>query len=115
MAAQKIRPRFVSPNKTDFFSVLQKRVNDYFVENKLAKQANSEMVLKTIVLLSAYILPFLFFCFVHVSTVTLMLLYAVMGFALAGIGMSIMHDSNHGSYSRNQTVNNWLGYSLNLI
>ena len=115
MAAQKIRPRFVSPNKTDFFSVLQKRVNDYFVENKLAKQADASMVAKTIILLSAYILPFLFFSFIHVNTLTLMLLYATMGFALAGIGMSIMHDANHASYSRNQAVNNWLGYSLNLI
>jgi linoleoyl-CoA desaturase len=115
MATLKIRPRFVNPNKTDFFSVLQKRVNDYFVENKIAKQANGAMVAKTVILLSAYILPFLFFSFIHVNTLTLMLLYAFMGFALAGIGMSIMHDACHGSYSRNQTVNDWLGYSLNLI
>lgn len=43
------------------------------------------------------------------------LLYCIMGVALAGIGMGIMHDANHGSYSRNQTLNDWLGYSLNLI
>jgi linoleoyl-CoA desaturase len=38
-----------------------------------------------------------------------------MGFAGAGIGMSVMHDANHGAYSRKKNVNEWLGYSLNLM
>jgi linoleoyl-CoA desaturase len=38
-----------------------------------------------------------------------------MGFGLAGIGLSIMHDANHGSYSNKSWVNDMLGYSLNII
>ena len=38
-----------------------------------------------------------------------------MGFGLAGIGMSIMHDANHGAYSSKPWVNNLLGLSLNIV
>ena len=38
-----------------------------------------------------------------------------MGLGMAGIGLSIMHDANHGSYSSNQKLNNFLGLTLNLV
>jgi linoleoyl-CoA desaturase len=38
-----------------------------------------------------------------------------MGFALAGIGMSVMHEANHGAYSSNSKVNKFLGHTLNLL
>ncbi len=41
--------------------------------------------------------------------------YALMGFGIAGIGLSVMHDANHGAYSRNQKVNNALGLLLDII
>ena len=42
-------------------------------------------------------------------------LYAVMGFGKAGIGLSIMHDANHGAYSNKSWVNNLMGATLNLV
>jgi linoleoyl-CoA desaturase len=38
-----------------------------------------------------------------------------MGFGIAGIGLSVMHDANHGAYSNKPWVNNLLGFSLNLV
>jgi linoleoyl-CoA desaturase len=38
-----------------------------------------------------------------------------MGVAMAGVGMSIMHDANHGAFSSNPKINTFLGYSLNLL
>ncbi|HEY5692596.1 MAG TPA: acyl-CoA desaturase [Cyclobacteriaceae bacterium] len=43
------------------------------------------------------------------------LLNAVMGIGLAGIGMSVMHDANHGAYSKKPWLNDLIGYSLNLV
>ena len=34
---------------------------------------------------------------------------------MAGIGMSVMHDAIHGSYSKNKKINTLLGYTMNLI
>jgi len=42
-------------------------------------------------------------------------MWSLMGFGMAGIGLSIMHDANHGAYSKNQTVNKIFGYCLNIV
>ncbi|GAA3574848.1 acyl-CoA desaturase [Snuella lapsa] len=49
------------------------------------------------------------------SVFLLFALYIVSGFGMAGIGMGVMHDAIHGSYSKNKRVNTILGYSFNLI
>lgn len=87
----------------------------YFKENNISKNYNSKMVIKTVVLLAAYLLPFAAFLIFQPSLGISLALWAFMGFALAGIGMSIMHDANHGSYSKNSKVNYWLGHTLNLL
>ncbi|RPD96211.1 acyl-CoA desaturase [Aureibaculum marinum] len=42
-------------------------------------------------------------------------LYILSGLGMAGIGMGIMHDAIHGSYSKNKTINKLMGYTINLI
>ena len=42
-------------------------------------------------------------------------LWVLMGLGIVGIGTSVMHDSNHGAYAENKTVNNLLGGLLNLL
>lgn len=42
-------------------------------------------------------------------------LYILSGLGMAGIGMGIMHDAIHGSYSKNNRINKLMGYTLNLI
>lgn len=114
-STQKKFPRFVPKDKSLFFPTLQKRVNDYFKEKNISKNANAAMVVKTIVLLLSFVIPVLMINLMALQTWAVLVLFSIMGFALAGIGMSIMHDANHGAYSKKQKVNNWLGYSLNLI
>jgi linoleoyl-CoA desaturase len=81
----------------------------------VSRHYNSQMVVKTTILLSAYILPFICILSLPLSPGVSIALWSVMGFAVAGIGMSVMHDANHGSYSRNRRVNYLLGHSLNLL
>ncbi|MFT5890586.1 MAG: linoleoyl-CoA desaturase [Dokdonia sp.] len=45
----------------------------------------------------------------------LFMLYILSGFGMAGIGMGVMHDAIHGSYSKSKKMNRFLGYSFNLI
>lgn len=102
-------------DKLLFFSTLRSRVDNYFKENKISKNYNSNMVIKTIVILALYTIPFLYILFFSTSSLQTILLFLLMGVALAGIGMSIMHDANHGSYSNNSKINFWLGHTLNLL
>ncbi|GAB3651172.1 acyl-CoA desaturase [Echinicola sediminis] len=49
------------------------------------------------------------------ETWQLLLCYVLSGFGMAGIGMGIMHDAIHGTYSKNQKINKLLGYTLNMV
>lgn len=98
-----------------FFPTLKKRVDSYFTERKIKKQGNSTLYIKAFVLLTVYITPFVLLLTLELPVIVQLTLWAVMGFALAGIGMSVMHDANHGSFSKNKTINYLMGHTLNLL
>jgi linoleoyl-CoA desaturase len=100
----------------DFTSTLNKRVNEYFKTRNLSRHANPEMVIKTIVMFGLYLIPyFLIVTNAVTGAVWLIVLVTIMGVGLAGIGLSVMHDANHGAYSGRVWVNTVIGYSLNFI
>ncbi|HTL80972.1 MAG TPA: acyl-CoA desaturase [Bacteroidia bacterium] len=107
--------RFTGTDNAIFFVTLRKRVEDYFRDNKISRNYNAAMVIKTIVLLTAYIAPFLLIIFLNPPFWIALIGWFIMGLAIAGIGMSVMHDANHGSYTSNEKTNNFIGYALNLL
>ncbi|HEY0744542.1 MAG TPA: acyl-CoA desaturase [Chryseosolibacter sp.] len=105
-----------SSARADFFTTLNQRVNEYFKTNKISRYANLEMKIKTVAMFSIYTIPYVLMITGVVSNIWMMLgLCVVMGLGLAGIGLSVMHDANHGGYSNKAWVNNALGFSLNII
>ena len=96
----------------DFYKVLRKRVNSYFKENNISRHANANMVLKTIFMIALYVAPFVLILTLFESTGLILLMWTLMGFGMAGIGLSIMHDANHNAYSKNNTINKILGKLL---
>ncbi len=74
------------------------------------------MIAKSVLMLALFIVPL---TIINLGLITgpwlLFLLYFIGGLGMAGIGMGIMHDAIHGSYSRNKTVNRFMGYTMNLI
>jgi linoleoyl-CoA desaturase len=73
------------------------------------------MIIKSVVLLLAYLLPIAFVFIYNPPFWIALLFWSMAGIALAGIGMSVMHDANHGAYSGNNTVNYIMGHTLNLL
>lgn len=105
-----------SSGRSDFFTTLNQRVNDYFKSNNISRYANAEMKIKTAVMFSLYFIPYFLIITGTVAQPWFMFaLCIVMGFGMAGIGLSVMHDANHGGYSNKAWVNNALGFSLNLV
>lgn len=107
--------KFVNKDRNEFFATLRKRIDNHFKENKISKHSNSSMVVKTIVLLLAYLIPFLLLLIFQPGAGLSMLLWFIMGLGIAGIGMSVMHDAIHGAYSAKKSTNELLGYTLNLV
>jgi linoleoyl-CoA desaturase len=100
----------------DFVATLNSRVNNYFKTHNISRHANSEMVIKTIFMFGLYFIPYsLILAGAVASTLGMVMSVVLMGFGLAGIGLSVMHDANHGAYSKKSWVNTLVGYSLNLV
>src|SRR6185369_14381813 len=90
----------------EFYATLSQRVNNYFKVNNISRNANSEMVIKTIVMLALFLVPYgISLTGIVTAYWGYLLLCAVMGFGIGGIGLSIMHDANHGAYSTKPWVN----------
>lgn len=107
---------FNTKDQPEFFLELTKKVNGYFKEKGISKYANANMVIKTIFMLALYFVPFVLMVTGVVSTYGLvMLMWGLMGLGMSGIGLSIMHDANHGAYSKSKYVNNALGYLINFL
>ena len=74
------------------------------------------MVVKTVIMMSLFFMPLMALASGLVTTVWMLFsLYILSGLGMAGIGMGVMHDAIHGSYSKNKKINTLLGYSFNLI
>src|SRR5688572_23910994 len=109
--------RFAPKPEGGFFSTVTAQVNAYFESNRISPFANTQMWVKTVVMLLLYFAP-------YVATVTglatgkpwlFFALWFVMGLGMVGIGTCIMHDANHGTYSANKSVNTFIGFILEII
>jgi len=100
----------------DFFKTLKSRTDEYFRSNNIQKTGNGVMYFKTLFMITCYITPYFFILFgnFHGSWIYSML-WIIMGLFMSGIGLSIMHDAIHGSYSNNKTINLLLGEVINLV
>lgn len=108
--------RFSQTNR-NFTNTLKARVDAYFKTNNIEKTANAKMVIKTIAMLSIYLVPYFLMVFnvLTFSPIMIFVLYIIMGIGMAGVGFSIMHDANHGSYSKNPKVNKALSFTMYLL
>lgn len=107
--------RFAS-TKPEFYATLNQRVNEYFKSGNISRNGNAEMIFKTAFMFTLYIIPYALIITGVVSNLWWMAaLCAIMGIAIGGIGLSVMHDANHGAYSSKKWVNNLLGLSLNVV
>jgi linoleoyl-CoA desaturase len=108
--------KFSNEINQEFITELRNKVKEYFHKNHLEKTGNANMIVKTIFMFSLYMTPY----FVMISgavanPLILLFLWLLMGFGMAGIGLSVMHDANHRSYSKYPGVNTMLSYSLTLL
>ena len=107
--------RFTGTQNTEFYKVLRSRVNSYFKEKNISRHANTTMVVKTIAMLSIYLIPLVLLLTLDLSFPLYMLMWIIMGIGMAGVGLSVMHDANHGAYSKNEFVNKLIGKVMVLL
>ena len=110
------RVKFNKSDRPEFYKELNRRVNKYFKERNLSKHANLNMKIKSAFMVGLYFIPLLALLTTSITNFWLVFgIYILMSLGMSGIGLSIMHDANHGSYSANRKVNHALGYLINFI
>jgi len=106
---------FSTTDKAKFFRTLNKRVNAYFKEHKIKRTGNWKLYSKAIVMFSIFLIPLVLILTVSMPQWTLLLLAVVIGIGMAGVGMNVMHDSNHESFSSKKWVNKLMGSSIYIL
>ncbi|MGB5377591.1 fatty acid desaturase family protein [Muriicola sp.] len=112
---EKTTIKFSRKDSANFFRTLNKRVNDYFAENNLKKTGNWKLHFKTAVMFSLFLAPYFLILTLNLPNWANLLLTITMGVGMAGVGMNVMHDGNHGSYSTKKWVNKLMGSSIYIL
>lgn len=109
-------PQFSKDKDQDFSLVLNKRVNTYFTDNQLSKKGGNTIIFKSVCMISLFIVPLIV---IGAGVLTmqwqLFVLYIACGLGMAGIGMGVMHDAIHGSFSSNKRLNGLMAQTMNLV
>lgn len=106
---------FSRTDNANFFKTLNKRVNAYFKENELKRTGNWKLYTKAIVMFGVFLIPLIVILVVSMPQWALLLLTVVIGIGMAGVGMNVMHDSNHESFSSKKWVNKVMGSSMYIL
>lgn len=106
---------FNNRQNRDFAETVKSRVHEYFRENKISTHANTQMITKTVILISLYVASYLLIMTAGFPIWAMWLLTVVMGVGMAGIGFSVSHDALHGAYSENKRVNDILGLTFDML
>jgi len=107
--------KFARKDPHNFFPTIRKRVNEYFEKNNIKKTGNIQLHLKTLFVFSLYFIPFILILTNVLPIWAVIISYLIMGLGNSGIGLCVMHDANHGSYSKNKWINTLMEYSMNMI
>jgi linoleoyl-CoA desaturase len=107
-------PKF-SPDKQSFHAELKKRINNYFNEVGKTSTGNYKLFIKAIVLVISFIFIYIQLVFYTPPVWLAIIECIILGGLTAAIGFNVMHDGNHGSFSKYKWVNYMAGLSVNFL
>ncbi len=101
--------------QADLHGLLRQKVNTHFKESNISKYGGFAIVLKSLILLLMLFIPYSILFIGNHNSLTMLLLVITMGAAIAGLGMSVMHDCIHGSFSSSSKLNSFWGSIVYVI
>lgn len=107
--------KFSKIDKAKFFRTLNKRVNTYFKENDIKRTGNWKLYLKAFLMFAIFLVPFILILTINMPYWLLLNLTVLIGIGMAGVGMNVMHDANHESFSNKKWLNKLMGSSIYIL
>lgn len=108
-------PKFKSAAGSNFSRELRSNVENYFRQKNISKFATGKLKVKAAILLLGFFGSYAVIMTTGMPIWALFLICVLMGASKAGIGMGVMHDANHGSFSKNKIVNKILGKTADVL
>lgn len=105
----------INDREKQFAKAVRQNVNDYFVLNGISKKGNIWVVVQSIFMISLYLVPFILILTVPMAGWAAWLMAILSGLGVAGVGMCVMHDAIHGSYSDKPWVNQMFSWTMYLL
>ena len=103
------------PKMNLFVETLFKRVDDLIKEKSLKKVGGIEIKIKALILFSLFFTVLFLTYTLDLNTLLTLTLYLVLGRLMAGIGMGVMHDGSHETFSSEQWLNKIAASSILLF
>ncbi|MDQ3072648.1 MAG: acyl-CoA desaturase [Bacteroidota bacterium] len=110
-----VQIRFNNAGGMDFYNAVRSRVDGYFKDKGISQHGNWEMIFKVVFYISGLAVPYLLLVLGNFSVPVQFLLWGLVGFFSACIGLNICHDAIHGALSGNKTLNKSLGLLFNVV
>jgi len=108
--------KFSNKSQTEFVTELRLEVKKYFDDKGITKYGNSRLLVKSVFMLLLFFIPYiLLMAGILTAFPVILMAWVLMGIAIAGIGMGVMNDANHGSFSQNPKINKWMSKTLYLL
>lgn len=107
--------RFVGKEKKEFLKVVKQRVDAFFRSRQISRNATWGMKLKAVILIVLMFATYGLILFEPFPFLVMLPLWGFLGILHGFIGINISHDALHGAFSANPKINQWVGYSYDLV
>lgn len=107
--------RFKNTSNSLFLATTRRRVDAYFKEANISRNADAAMWAKTIFFLTGFIGLYAVIMSNAVPAGGMLVLVILLGMFSAFVGFNICHDAIHGSFSSDKRVNRLFSYLFNFI
>ncbi|KEQ28244.1 fatty acid desaturase [Pedobacter antarcticus 4BY] len=111
--SQKVK--FSSASSPHFYATIRARVEQFFNQHELSRNANAHMWGKTVFFLTGFAGLYIVILSGITPTWLLLPLAGALGMFSAFVGFNVCHDAIHGALSGNKNVNKLFGFIFNLI
>lgn len=101
------------PSRGAFTRDLERATNAYFTDK--SRRDVPRMYLKAAIMLTWFVGSWVVLVFFASGMLQGVLAATSLGLSIAGIGMSVQHDANHGAFSRHAWVNRTFGAGLDIM
>jgi linoleoyl-CoA desaturase len=98
-----------------FSKTLTQRVDEYFQTRRISRHANLEMISKTVLGFALWIVTYDWLLTGRFSSLEVVGMYVLHGFARLYMAFNIAHDANHGAYSKSKRVNRVMSCVFDLV